>query len=124
MGAQISAWFDRQEWPAGRPDLLQAALTRAPGLQLTQHADHDGEDWAVQTQVIAQTEGLCWAQEFDPIALAIVSGADGTVSIREQLAVLAAAFGTPEPVLVAMATPVVTQLVERGFLAPDSGPTR
>jgi len=40
------------------------------------------------------------------------------VTIREQLAVLAAAFDTPEPVLAAMATPVVTQLVERGFLLP------
>ena len=123
MGTQIAAWFDRQDWLAGHPDLLPTALTRAPGLRLTQHADRDGEDWAVQTQVIAQADGLCWAQEVDPVALAIVSGSDGTVSIREQLAVLAAAFDTPESVLAAMATPVVTQLVERGFLLPDSGPT-
>jgi methylase of polypeptide subunit release factors len=124
MGAQIAAWFDRQEWLAGHHDVLEGHLIRQPGLRLTQHADHDGEDWAVQTQAIAQTHGLRWAQEVDPVALAIVSGADGTVSIREQLAILAAAFDTPEPVLAAMATPVVTQLVERGFLLPDNGPTR
>ena len=54
----------------------------------------------------------------DPVALALVSGANGSTSIREQLAVLAAASYTAEPVLAAMAMPVVTQLVERGFLAP------
>jgi hypothetical protein len=47
-----------------------------------------------------------------------VSGADGSDPVREQLAVLAAAFDTPEPALAAMAAPVVTQLVERGFLVP------
>jgi methylase of polypeptide subunit release factors len=122
MGAQVAAWFDRQDWLAEHRDLLGARLTRAPGLRLTQHADHDGEDWAVQTQVLTQTEGLCWAQDVDPVALALVSGADGTVPIREQLAVLAVAFDTPEPVLSAMALPVVTQLVERGFLVAGVGP--
>jgi hypothetical protein len=118
MGAQIAAWFNRRDWLAGHPDLLAAHLTRAPGLRLTQHADHNGEDWAVQAQVLTQTEGLSWAQEVDPVALALVSGADGSIPVRDQLAVLAAAFDTPEPVLAAMAAPVVTQLVERGFLLP------
>jgi methylase of polypeptide subunit release factors len=118
LGTQITAWFDRRDWTAGCTDLLSARLERAPGLRLTQHADHDGADWSVQTQVLTQTEGLGWAQEVDPVALALVSGADGTVSVREQLTVLAAAFDTPEPVLAAMAVPVVTQLVERGFLLP------
>jgi methylase of polypeptide subunit release factors len=118
MGEQIAAWFDRQEWLVRHPDPLSARLARAPGLRLTQLADHDGDDWAVQTQIVTQTSGLGWAQELDSIALAVVSGADGQVAIREQLAVLAAAFDIPEPALTAMAIPVVTQLVERGFLLP------
>ncbi len=120
MGAQIAAWFDRQDWLAAHRDPLAARLTRAPGLRLTQYADHDGEDWAVQTQVLTATEGLCWAQEVDPVTLALVSGADGSVPVQEQLAVLAAAFDTPEPVLAATAAQVVTQLVERGFLLPGA----
>jgi hypothetical protein len=59
----------------------------------------------------------------DPVTLALIDGADGTVPIREQIAVLAAAFDTPEPTLAAMAAPVVTQLVERGVLIPVSGRT-
>ena len=68
------------------------------------------------TQVLAA--GL-WSQEVDPVTLALVSGADGTVTMAEQLAVLASAFETPEPVLTAMAGPIVTQLVERGLLTPS-----
>ncbi len=112
----------RQEWLAGHPDPLLAHLAPARGLRLTQLADHDGDDWTVQTQIVTQTSGLGWAQELDPIALALVCGADGRVAIREQLAVLAAAFDTPEPALAAMAIPVVTQLVERGFLLPGELP--
>ncbi len=120
MGAQIAAWFERQDWLGVHPDLLDTHLTRAAGLRLTQFADHDGEDWSVQTQALTQTDGLCWAQDVDPVTLALVSGADGSVSVREQLMVLAVAFDTPEPALAAMAAPVVTQLVERGFLLPMS----
>jgi hypothetical protein len=40
--------------------------------------------------------------------------------MAEQVTVLAGAFDTPEPVLAAMAVPVVTQLVERGYLVPVS----
>jgi hypothetical protein len=40
--------------------------------------------------------------------------------MAQQLAILAEAFDTPEGVLASMATPVVTQLVERGFLIPAS----
>jgi hypothetical protein len=118
MGTQVAAWFDRQDWLARHPDPLSARVLRAPGLRLTQIADHNGEEWAVANQILTQTSGLCWAQELDPIALALVSGADGSLPVREQVAVLAAAFDTPEPMLAAMAVPVVTQLIERGYLLP------
>ena len=116
---QVAAWFDRQDWLPRTPDLLGAHLVpRRRGLRLTQEADHDGDDWSVDRQVLTLTDGLRWAEEVDPVALALVSGADGTVPLRDQLAVLAAAFETPEPVLAAMAVPVVAHLVERGILLP------
>jgi hypothetical protein len=119
MGAQVSAWFRRQDWLTGQGDLLDARLVRAPGMRLTQEADHDGDDWAVQRQVLSQTDGLRWSQEVDPVALALVSGADGKATVRDQVAVLAAAFATPAPLLGAMALPLVRHLVERGFLLPN-----
>jgi hypothetical protein len=121
MGTDVGAWFDRQRWLAMHPDPLAVRYTRSPGLRLTQQAywSVQDEDWEVRTQVLAQTPGL-WSQEVDPVTLALVSGADGTASMREQVAVLAKAFDTPEPVIATMAAPVVTQLVERGFLVPHS----
>lgn len=116
-GADVHAWFERQEWLAAHADPLEARYTRAPGLRLTQQASHDGHEWQVDTQVLAA--GL-WSQEVDPVTLALIDGADGSVTMREQIAVLAAAFDTPEPALAAMAGPVVTQLVERGLLLPTS----
>jgi methylase of polypeptide subunit release factors len=118
LGAQVPGWFARQDWLAAHPDPLDVTFTRAAGLRLTQEADQDGTDWAVGQQVLTLTDGLRWAEEIDPVALALVSGADGTVALRDQLDVLAAAFETPVRVLAAMAVPVVAHLVERGFLVP------
>lgn len=118
LGDHIGAWFDRQDWLAahrGR-DLLTAALVRAPGLRLTQEADHDGQDWAVRRQVLTLGGGLRWAEDVDPVALALVSGAGGPV--LNQVAVLAAATDTPADHLAAMAEPLIAHLVERGFLLP------
>ncbi len=116
LGPRIAEWLARQDWLAARPDLLDTRLRRAPGLRLQQEAEHDGEDWSVAHQSLTQSEGLHWSEEVDPVALALVSGADGTAPVRDQLAVLAAAFETPVELLAAMARPVVAHLVERGFL--------
>jgi methylase of polypeptide subunit release factors len=118
-GADVATWFERQSWLADHPDPLAVRYTRSPDLRLTQHASIDGPDWTVDSQVLA-IEGGLWSQEVDPVALALVSGADGSVPLRDQVAVLASAFDTPEPILAAMAVPVVTQLVERGYLTPST----
>ena len=118
IGRRIAEWYDRRDWLATQDGLLDARLTRAPGLRLTQDAVHDGDEWSVQRQVLTLTDGLRWAEEVDPVVLALVSGADGTVSVRDQIAVLAAAYDTPEPVLAAVAEPVLAHLVERGILLP------
>jgi methylase of polypeptide subunit release factors len=122
-GVEVAAWFDRQEWLRAHPDLLAERFVRASGLRLRQEAGHDGTDWAVDRQVLTLTEGLQWAEEVDPVALALVSGADGSVPMRDQIAVLASAFDTPEPLVAAMTTPLLAHLVERGFIVPsDSSP--
>jgi hypothetical protein len=123
LGAAIAAWFDRWDWLAARraggfAPLLAECLRRAPDLRLTQEADHDGSDWVVGRQILAQTAGLRWTEEVDAVALALVSGADGGTPLRDQLAVLAAAFDLPVDALAATAAPVVAAMVERGFLLP------
>jgi methylase of polypeptide subunit release factors len=118
LGRRIEQWFTRQSWLAAQPSILDTRPVRAPGITLTQEAGHDGDDWAVHKQVLTLADGLRWSEEVDPVALALVSGADGSVPVRDLVAVLAQAFDTPEPVLAAMSEPVVAHLVERGYLIP------
>jgi len=121
LGAQVAAWFDRQDWLSARgATLLDARLRRADGLRLLQEANHDGDDWEVSWQRVTLPGGLKWSEEVDPVALALVSGADGTVALRDQVAVLAAAIEAAESVLEEMAGPIVAHLIERGFLLPAS----
>lgn len=120
LGPEIAAWFNRQDWLASAGDaLLDRRFQRAPGVTLTQEATFAHDDWSVSRRVLTLPSGPRWAEEVDPLTLALVSGADGTVTMRDQLAVLASAFDTPEPQLAAMAAPVVAHLVERGFLLPS-----
>jgi hypothetical protein len=58
--------------------------------------------------------GLRWSEEVEPVALALIAGADGSATVADQLAILAAAFETPA--LASMGEPIVAYLVERGFL--------
>jgi methylase of polypeptide subunit release factors len=120
LGTQVAAWFARQDWLAAHagPALLAERFRRPDGLRLTQDAVFADGDWQVDRQVLTQANGLRWAEEVDPLVLALVSGADGASSMRDQLALLSAAFATPEPALAAMAAPIVAHLVERGLLEP------
>jgi methylase of polypeptide subunit release factors len=115
LGPEIARWFDTGERLRAYPgSLLGARVRRASDLRLTQEATHDGEDWAVGRQYVSLTDGLRWSEEVDPVALALISGADGTATVGDQLSVLAAAFDTPA--LTAAAGPIVAHLLERGFL--------
>lgn len=143
FGAEVAAWFARQDWLRARgaattassadlvidplapgapgpanADLLAARYTAAPGLTLHQEAAIGPDGWDVTRQSLAQTAGLRWSEEVDPVLLALVSGCDGTVSLRDQLAVLAAAYEVPEPIMAQMAGVIVPHLVERGFIEP------
>jgi hypothetical protein len=123
MGDQIGAWFDRQDWLRVRDTeaLLATRYRAADGLQLRQEATMGDEGWAVDRQVLAMPRGLRWAEEVDPLVLALVSGADGQVPLRDQLAVLAVAHDVPESDLAEAAGPIVAHLVERGLIVPVAG---
>jgi methylase of polypeptide subunit release factors len=120
FGEQIGAWFDRQDWLRDRDldGLLDARYRAAGGLRLRQEATRQEDDWVVDRQVLAMAHGLRWVEEIDPLILALVGGCDGTVPLRAQLTLLAAAHDVPEPDLTESAVPIVAHLVERGILLP------
>jgi hypothetical protein len=117
IGPHVQAWFDRQDW-LRRADLLDARLIGAAPLRLQQSAARGAEGWEVGTQVLALESGMRWAQEVDPLTVALIGGCDGRTRLGDQLALLAAAYDADPAALTAAALPVVTHLIERGMLLP------
>jgi hypothetical protein len=68
--------------------------------------------------VLSLPDGLRWSEEVDPVALTLVGACDGSVTLRDQVDILAAAHGVPAEVLADVAVPLVAHLVERGILLP------
>jgi methylase of polypeptide subunit release factors len=116
-GTEIAAWFERMAWLRG-VDLLAARLVTAPELRLRQIAGRGEAGWAVDSQLLALDAGLRWTEPVDPVLVQLVGGCDGTVTVGDQLAVLAAAYDSEPAAVTAMALPVVAHLVERGMLRP------
>jgi methylase of polypeptide subunit release factors len=123
FGEQVVAWFDRQDWLRSRDadGLLAARYRAAPGLRLHQEATLGADGWGVERQVLAQPHGLRWTEEVDPLVLALVGGCDGTVHLREQVALLAVAHEVAEDDLAEVAVPIVAHLVERDMITPQEG---
>jgi methylase of polypeptide subunit release factors len=120
FGPEVAKWFDRQDWLRTRSvdELLDTRYLSAPGLTLHQEAERGADGWDVTRQSLTQTEGLGWSEEIDPVLLAIVGGCDGSVTLRDQLAILAAAYDEPASTLNMMAAVIVPHLIERAFLTP------
>ena len=120
LGARVPGWFDRQDrLRAG--GLFETAYAAADGLRLRQEAVREAgsaEGWEVLRQLVTVPSGLRWTEEVDPLVLALISGADGSVTLRDQVAVLAAAHEIEEDVLAEVLAPVVAHLVEREILTP------
>ncbi len=118
LGDHVGAWFARQDWLAGR-DLLGARYRATPGLRLRQEASLGPEGWAVDRQLLGLADGLRWSEETDPLIMALVGGCDGTLPLRDQIELLAAAHEIPAAELAEVAAPIVSHLVERGFIEPQ-----
>jgi Methyltransferase small domain len=120
LGPLVDQWFTRQDWLREHPDatLLCARLRAADGLRLRQEAVRGERGWEVERQVLAVPDGLRWAEEVDPVALALVGGCDGTTTLADQLDLLAAANDVDASTLAEVAVPLVAHLVERGILLP------
>jgi methylase of polypeptide subunit release factors len=119
LGDHVAAWFDRQSWLASAA-VLDNRYRAAPDLRLHQEASLDESGWAVDQQVLSLAGGLGWSEEIDPLVLALVSGCDGTLPLRDQIDLLAAAHEVPPAELAEVAGPIVAHLVERGFILPSA----
>ncbi|WP_203914624.1 DUF7782 domain-containing protein [Rhizocola hellebori] len=117
LGLRVAEWFERRDWLRDN-DLLQARYRLAEGLQLRQEATMGEEGWAVDRQLLAMPNGLRWVEDIDPLILALVSGCTGTLPLRDQLSLLAAAHEVPAEDLEKGLLPVIDHLVERGILVP------
>ncbi len=117
IGPHVQGWFERQDWLRDA-DLLNARLVTAPELRLQQSASRGEDGWEVGTQIFALDGGMRWAQEVEPLTVALVGGCDGHARLGDQLAVLAAAYEADPTALAVAALPLVTHLVERGMLLP------
>ncbi len=115
LGEQAAAWFDRQDRLRGTSPLGRRYRTAA-GLRLRQEATLGADGWAVDRQLLELPQGLRWTEEVDPLVVALVGGCDGSLPLRAQLTLLAAAHGVAEEALAEVAGPIVAHLVERGFL--------
>ena len=102
LGEHVAAWFDRRDWLRAH-DLLGARYRAADGIQLRQEATRGPDGWQVDRQLLALPSGLRWVEEIDPVVLALVSGCDGTLPLREIFAALPS--GLPISVEVIMDRP-------------------
>ena len=120
FGPHVGAWFARQDWLRAHPApvLLNARLRVADGVTLRQDASLGEDGWQVDRQRLAQTAGLRWVDDVDPVTLALVGGCDGRLTLGAQLELLATAHDVDAEVLMEAAVPLVAHLVERGFLVP------
>jgi hypothetical protein len=122
FGPQVGAWFARQDWLRAHPapELTGARLRVAEGVTLRQDATRDDDGWRVDRQQLAQSSGLGWVDDVDPVTLALVGGCDGRLTLGAQLELLATAHDVDIEVLTETAVPLVAHLVERGYLVPVS----
>jgi methylase of polypeptide subunit release factors len=116
LGIQVGEFFGRQ-LAIRRTGLLDLHLVAAPELRLRQEASRGKDGWEVEDQLLTGG-GLRATHAVDPLVVALVAGCDGTLSLRDQLTVLAHAYDTEPASLHAAAELVVGPLVRHGLLLP------
>jgi hypothetical protein len=115
LGIQVREYFGRLD--AVRTGLLDLRLVADPSVRLRQEAVRGPDGWQVEEQLLTGG-GLRATHAVDPLVVALVAGCDGTLSLRDQLTMLAHAHDTEPAVLHAAADLVVGPLVRHGLLKP------
>lgn len=119
IGPAIADWFDRSAWLASA-DLLAARLTAATDLVLTTRSMLAGEDgWQTRLTQLSQSSGMRWELEADQAVSALVAACTGTVPVGVLLDLIAETLDLGAADVRLALTPVVRDLIGRGFLVPD-----
>lgn len=120
IGWQVTEWFSRSDRlrfaQQGGRALVDARLVRARNVRLEQVAAAGVAGWTVTEQRLRLVSGLGSSIDIDPIGAALVAGANGDATLRQQLDVLAAAYEVDADDLTRSAVPAITALVQAGFL--------
>ncbi|GLZ76208.1 SAM-dependent methyltransferase [Actinorhabdospora filicis] len=119
--ARVAERLGRFDYLAGldAAGLLDAHLRLAPGVELRQEAELGEEGWEVGRQLLAQTTGMRYAEEIDPLLVSFLGGCTGHAPVRTIVRLLASAHEAPEPLLAASLSPVIRHFIQRGFLLPS-----
>lgn len=120
LGPHVLSWFQRQDWlqHQSRAALLAARYTTPNALRLHTEMTRGASGWDVQRELLALESGMRWYHEVEAPVATLIGGCDGSVPVRDQIAILAAAHGEDEDELAVDFEPMIRFLVERGFILP------
>jgi hypothetical protein len=116
-GSDIAAWSARQDWLAGR-DLLSCRFRPAEGARLRSAARYQDGAWASEGYTLTTASGPARTHQASDLVVAMISGCDGTVCLRDQLTRMAEQAGIEPAELQKTAIPAVIELIERQVLVP------
>ncbi|UQX86718.1 methyltransferase [Jatrophihabitans telluris] len=119
-GDEIEAWFYRHRWLGARDDaqLLRERVTPAAGLVLEDRSLLGTEGWVSALTQLRQSGGLRWELEVDPAMAGLVAATASGLPLGALVDVLAATNAVDPGELAGIASPMLRDLVQRGFLLP------
>lgn len=116
LGPETSRWLDAVAWLRDHGDkLAQARFTVPPTVLLEEVAGLSGAGWDPVVRRLHRTDGPGWQHEIDEPTARLLAGCQGTLPLRDLLALLEAAYG---PLDTDAALPLIRDLVLHGMLAP------
>jgi methylase of polypeptide subunit release factors len=122
-GNEIAERFERHDYLAVRSDqdLLESRLRCSPDLRLHHECEPGAGDWRLTVSELRLKRGLTFHATTDPFIAGLVVRCDGQARLGELLAELAEALGAEAEKMMPHILTAVRQLVDRGFLVPETG---
>ncbi len=115
-GEEVRDHFRRMDALQGDP--LAARWRLRDDVRLHSVARRGDDGWYADSQLLQQEAGLRWSGGVDSYGATLLAGCDGTRPMGALLAVLASSTGLTDAEAAEQVLPVVSRLVEQGFLVP------
>ena len=123
VGAWVAAGFELRDYldsVRGDEALLAAKLRVSPAVRLEEIGEPAGGAWRVTSARIRLDAGLRYSSPVDLRLAGLVARCDGARTVGELLRELAAATGSDLRRITPNCLSLVRELVERGFLLPET----